>query len=371
MTQKNSKKIFIVFIIIVALTYMHAARADDATSTPEVSPPLASDTDASSTPPVLPPSSDATSTPVVPPSSPAPLPDATSTPPVPPSSAPPPASQPLPEVETPRDTSPPSPITDLYAQFVSSASIDLAWSVPHDDTGVTGYDIRVAGHPISDGGDTQSLSGGGGANHEGALEVKTLSNMPPDKTLFIAVRAIDGAGNVSALSNVIEVHTKKREHGGPASVQPSSGGDANAPAAAQEPLTPKNQGTVRMVIKTPSGGVPGDLIFINFINTDSGISFGGSAIDGLIATNLPNGTYKVRMLLAPQYAEPRSLPKFEIINDASVDLGVITLDAGAGGNTFAAVVEGKGGIARALGFIIQLLFQILKQLQAIATKVGA
>jgi len=262
----------------------------------------------------------------------------------------------------------------LHAQFVSGASIDLAWTVPHDDTGIASYAVRVSGYPITESnweGATQ-LSSGGGANREGEIEVKTLSNMPPAITIFIAVEAYDGAGNKSALSNVIEVRTKKRENSGPASLQPNSGGDGGANGsgntAAHQPLTPKNQGTVRMVIKTPTGGVPDDLIFVNFISIDSGISFGGSAVDGLIATNLPDGKYKVRMLLAPQYAEPKSLPQFEIIDGASVDLGVIMLEQGNGGNNFSAVVEGKGGIAKALSFIIQLLFRILEQLQVIVAK---
>lgn len=252
--------------------------------------------------------------------------------------------------------------------------MDLAWTVPHDDTGVVAYDIRVSGNPITENnwGSAFQLSAGGGAVDEGKLEVKTLSNVAPDKRMFIAVKAQDGAGNESAFSNVIEVHTKKRENTGPASVQPrsgNSGGDASASAVTQEPLTPHNQGTVRMVIKTPSGGVPEDMIFVNFISIDTGVTFGGSAIDGMLAIELPKGKYKIRFMLAPQYAEPRSLSPFEITDNGSVDLGVITLEPGSGA-TMADVAAGKGGIARILGFMVKLLFEILKKLDAILAKMS-
>ena len=253
---------------------------------------------------------------------------------------------------------------------MSAASIDLAWTVPHDDTGIAGYDIRISNEYITQGNWERAiqLAGGGGDHKEGETEVKTLSNMPPEKTLFIGVKSYDAGGNMSDISNILQAQTKEREKNTPSVIQPIATDTTNA--ASQQPLTPHNQGTARMVIKTPSGGVPEDLIFINFINTESGLSFGGSAIDGLLATELPKGKYKIRMLLAPQYAEPRSLAKFEITDGASVDLGVITLEPGTAAN-FAQTAEAKGGIAKILGFIVQLLFEILKQLKAIVAKVGA
>lgn len=116
--------------------------------------------------------------------------------------------------------------------------------------------------------------------------------------------------------------------------------------------------------------MPGDedLVFVNFINKSNGLSFGGVAQNGILSLALPAGSYAIKMLTPPNYTSPGFLPAFEITDGNAVDLGVIKLEAAEGNSKVS--IEPPGGVAKALAFIIQLLFEILKELKDIAGKLN-
>src|SRR5262249_35096363 len=83
------------------------------------------------------------------------------------------------------DTDPPSKPTALTATAISSTRIDLAWSASTDNVGVTGYQILRNGTQVGTS-TTTSFSDTG---------------LSPGTGYSYTVRAVDAAGNQSALSD--------------------------------------------------------------------------------------------------------------------------------------------------------------------------
>ncbi|WP_209645289.1 glycoside hydrolase family 9 protein [Kibdelosporangium banguiense] len=89
------------------------------------------------------------------------------------------------------DREAPSVPTALTASAVSGSSVTLSWAASTDNVGVTGYDVLRGGTVIaSTTGTTYQATG-----------------LTPNTSYSFAVRAKDGAGNVSAASSAINVRT--------------------------------------------------------------------------------------------------------------------------------------------------------------------
>lgn len=94
------------------------------------------------------------------------------------------------------DTGPPTAPANLAASGVTAGGATLTWTASTDDTGVTGYDVLRAGAsgPFAVAGTT-------------AATRFTATGLSPETTYRFQVRARDGAGNTSPVSNTVTVTT--------------------------------------------------------------------------------------------------------------------------------------------------------------------
>lgn len=106
------------------------------------------------------------------------------------------------------DNTPPGAVADLSVTSVTGNSIAIRWTAPGDD-GATGtaktYDIRYSTSPIttSNWSSATQASGEPAPAAAGTVQSYTLGGLAGSQTYYIAVRTTDDAGNVSALSNVV------------------------------------------------------------------------------------------------------------------------------------------------------------------------
>lgn len=274
-------------------------------------------------------------------------------------------SNPSPDVvNLPSDITPPRSIRNLQLQHVGMKSADITWTTPSDNDVVAGYDIRISLHPIqiSNWSTAIQLPIGITPHEAGEVELATLGDLPQNASIYAAVRSYDRAGNISDISNVIRVTT----HGSAQNNIPAGvGGEA------QIPLSPTNDAVVRMLLQISgvTNTVPEDLIFVNFINLNTGVSVGGAAVNGVVALSIPSGKYAVKLILPPYLVAGDVLPTFEVDEGADVDLGIVRLIATS--DSFSESVDQPKGIGGALGYIVELLLEILKQLKEISGKLGS
>ena len=109
------------------------------------------------------------------------------------------------------DTVPPDPVSDLIASPAALGTVFLEWTAVGDDGGdgdctqAAGYDIRYASSPIVTDADfeaaIQVLDSPTPAPC-GTLETFCLDDLAPGMIYDVAVKVLDEAGNVSAVSNV-------------------------------------------------------------------------------------------------------------------------------------------------------------------------
>ncbi|UKS28575.1 fibronectin type III domain-containing protein [Paenibacillus sp. HWE-109] len=92
------------------------------------------------------------------------------------------------------DTEPPTAPTNLTVPSKTSTTVNLSWTVSTDNTGVAGYNIYSGGVYI---GATTTLSS----------TTYTVGGLTPSTAYSFTVKAKDGAGNLSASSNVLSVTT--------------------------------------------------------------------------------------------------------------------------------------------------------------------
>jgi hypothetical protein len=90
------------------------------------------------------------------------------------------------------DTTPPGSPGTLTGNAVNQHRVDLSWGAATDNTGVTGYEIMRDGHAIATVGNVTSY---------------TDTTVSPLTHYDYAVKAIDAAGNRSAVSNTAGVDT--------------------------------------------------------------------------------------------------------------------------------------------------------------------
>ena len=97
------------------------------------------------------------------------------------------------------DTQAPSAPAGLLAPSTTSSSISLAWTASTDNVGVTGYQIlRAPG------------ASGGTFTQVGTSTTTSFTNtgLTASTTFRYQVRAVDAAGNASAVSNTVTAMTQ-------------------------------------------------------------------------------------------------------------------------------------------------------------------
>lgn len=110
------------------------------------------------------------------------------------------------------DTQAPSVPANLVAPATTTSSISLGWSASTDNVGVTGYQILRA--PGASGGTFTQI-----ASSTTTSFVNT--GLSANATFRYQVRAVDAAGNVSAVSNTVTATTQSGGTGGGCSVTPT------------------------------------------------------------------------------------------------------------------------------------------------------
>ncbi|WP_437282617.1 hypothetical protein WME90_19165 [Sorangium sp. So ce375] len=109
------------------------------------------------------------------------------------------------------DMTPPAQVTDLAALQVEATSASIRFTSPGDD-GFDGtpaaYEIRWSLSPLDDGTFSAGKAVSAPAAQPGGSPVQAvIDGLPPSSTVFIALRAIDEAGNIGPVSNNIQVTT--------------------------------------------------------------------------------------------------------------------------------------------------------------------
>jgi streptogramin lyase len=108
------------------------------------------------------------------------------------------------------DTTPPSVVADLAAQTVGCDSVTLAWTAPGDD-GTQGqasaYDLRYSIQTITESNWASATKCQNEPNPQSAghTDDVTIPNLMPESTYYFALKARDGDGNESGLSNICAV----------------------------------------------------------------------------------------------------------------------------------------------------------------------
>jgi len=105
------------------------------------------------------------------------------------------------------DHTPPGPVTDLTADSATVSSLRLRWTAPGNDGAVgtaARYDLRYATAAITG----QNWSGASTVPDlpppapGGRAQSSVLAGLQPATTYYFALRSVDDAGNLSALSNL-------------------------------------------------------------------------------------------------------------------------------------------------------------------------
>lgn len=110
------------------------------------------------------------------------------------------------------DTIAPSAINNLNATSITQSSVVLNWTSTGDDGNVgtsTSYDIRYSTSLITNANwaSANQVSGEPVPQVASSSETMTVSGLSPSTTYYFAIEAIDDAGNISPLSNVITFTT--------------------------------------------------------------------------------------------------------------------------------------------------------------------
>jgi hypothetical protein len=123
----------------------------------------------------------------------------------------------------PGDSTAPAAVTDLSASQTRWKSTNLSWTAPGDD-GSTGtaasYDIRYHTAPITENNwnDAVQLTNEPTPLVAGTTQSVAVAGLTPGTTYYFAMRAVDEAVNVSAISNVLTVTTPASDPIPPAAI---------------------------------------------------------------------------------------------------------------------------------------------------------
>ncbi len=359
--------------VVVSCLLPSFALAEDTTSTPVSS----TDTTASSTPvsTVTPPSSDtstASSTPVSTPTPSKPKPSSKSATVIKDGSS----TKPRTVVSTPVSTSAPNAVSNLTITNVSPKSIDLAWNVPQSQVVVTGFDIRMSTKPIDNSNFDSSIQVGGvSGGVTGAKITATASDLPPKTKIYFALKTIDQNNNLSNISNVVSATTGTVVNSNANSVvdQSSQFTPAQDISKQQTANTDDSQNNntpaqVKLVILMPDQTPPTTPIFVNFVNTATGVSYGGPATGGIASYVVPPGNYTVKIITTDPLLTVPDLAGFTITSGEIKQLDSVVLGQLASDPELDSLNQnqsiGFGYIIKLLGKIILMLEQILAKLNS-------
>lgn len=109
------------------------------------------------------------------------------------------------------DMTPPAQVTDLVALQVGATSASVQFTSPGDDgfEGTpAGYEIRWSLAPLDDGNFAVARPASAPPAQPGGLPVQAvIEGLPPASTVFVAMRAVDEAGNLGLVSSNLEIAT--------------------------------------------------------------------------------------------------------------------------------------------------------------------
>jgi len=116
------------------------------------------------------------------------------------------------------DVDPPTAVDDLAATRATSRTIAVTWTAPSENGPpgrASSYEIRYSQEMISEGDwDSAALAPGAPVPaQEGTQESFVVTGLEPQTFYYLAVRSEDRAGNLSAISNVIETATNTDPQG--------------------------------------------------------------------------------------------------------------------------------------------------------------
>lgn len=272
----------------------------------------------------------------------------------------------------------PDKITDLHVERASSKTVIVTWTAPHDNSGkIVGYDARLSRDPITEKNWDSAISFPGSPSDSlsGAKEKMEFGQLPEETTLYIAIKASDATGHISPISNVIETNTSVNISALVTTPQPNNSdpqavvsGESNI----QTNIDTTDFGTVKISLQTPDGLPVGFPVYVNFIDSISGLSSGGPTVNGLGNYKIRAGDYYVKMIIIDtDYREPENPIMFHIDPSGEDDLGVVILrnkDTTDGISKLTDLANSQGGTGKILASIVALLGEILSTLQKIAVK---
>jgi len=280
------------------------------------------------------------------------------------------------------DTSPPDSINDLRIISISPRRITIGWTTPFDDSGKIGsYEARISRNPLSDlnWNDAIQISGTPDGGKTGDKVIMEIYDLPEDADIYVAVKAIDAVGK-SSNPAFINAKTKVNSFRSDSARSASTGVNGSAKvnemnsAAREAENIALEYGNVSATIVLPSGLPSAFPIFVNFINTSSGLSYGGPTVNGLASYRIPAGDYYVRLVVTDtEYKEPANPPTFKLEANEEKNLGSIQLvskDSKEKTDALLAEAQKQGGVAKMLVAIISLLTEVLDTLQKIAYKLN-
>ncbi len=129
------------------------------------------------------------------------------------------------------DSIPPSPVTDLVVDSVSSNSVSLSWTAPGDDSAngrASVYDLRFSVLPIFSDLDwpfSARLTGEPAPAAPGTLQSLTVTGLVPGRHFYFALKTGDEIANWSLLSNQIPATTAPAETIAPSAITDLSIGE--------------------------------------------------------------------------------------------------------------------------------------------------
>lgn len=109
------------------------------------------------------------------------------------------------------DVTPPAQVTDLTATQIGTTTATIHFTAPGDDdvTGTaTSYDIRWSLQPIDDSNFAAAQPMSAPAPLPGGAAQETVVSLPPGTTVHLALRATDDVGNISLVSNDLQITTQ-------------------------------------------------------------------------------------------------------------------------------------------------------------------
>lgn len=118
-----------------------------------------------------------------------------------------PTNTPTPTPTTPAgDTTPPNAVTNLATSAGTDprTMVNLSWSAPADNVGVTSYDIRYSMTAITEANwaSANQVSGEPVPAAPGTPQSYMVTGLASNKTYYFAIKSSDAASNISAISNV-------------------------------------------------------------------------------------------------------------------------------------------------------------------------